>query len=141
MPAKIVLAYDDPEFLQQALSAFNEAGHELAPFIGSAAALRAMENGSRAELLITPIRFRTGQPTGISLALRARRRRPGLRIIFIATPEMREYAEDLGKIVMAPVEPGSLVAAAQLVLQDGTRTRRPLPQDALRPHSCTFGAV
>ena len=51
------------------------------------AALDALENAQRVEVLITRVRFPPGKPNGIALALMARHKRPGIKVLFTARPE------------------------------------------------------
>jgi DNA-binding response OmpR family regulator len=96
MPARIVLAHDDADFLRKAAAAIRAAGYEVAAFDRSMAAVDALRNAQTVELLITRVNFPPGSPHGVSLANMARRNMarskiPNLKVLFIARPEHRQY--------------------------------------------------
>jgi DNA-binding NtrC family response regulator len=58
MPARIVLVHDDPKFRECAVTALQDAGHEVRAFSGSMEAIDALDGAARIELLITRVTFR-----------------------------------------------------------------------------------
>lgn len=116
MPARILIAHDEPEFLDQASAALRSAGHEVVTFSGSMEALRFLEAAQAVELLITRVGFPPGTPNGVSLALMARRQRRGIKVIFTARPDREEFTEGLGELVPHPVSIPALVDAANRLL-------------------------
>ena len=76
MPARIVLAHDDPEFVHNTVPALRAAGYDVIAFADSMSALNALKGALRVEVLITRVLFPEGQPNGVSLGLMARLDRP-----------------------------------------------------------------
>lgn len=122
MPARIVLAHDGPEFLDQAATALRLVGHEVMTFGGSIEAFDALKAAQTVELLITRVRFPEGTPHGIALARLAQSRRPGLKILFTARPDMDEFTEGLGELILHPVRIPDLVNAATKLLNESPRS-------------------
>jgi hypothetical protein len=59
---------------------------------------------------VTRVIFPAGQPNGVALALMARVKRPGVKVLFAALPELREHTEGIGKIIPAPADPAEIAA-------------------------------
>lgn len=116
MPARVVLVHDDPEFVEQAAAAIENAGFSVATFTDQAAAVTALERMRLIDLLITRLRYGPGKPHGINLAQMARKRRPGLKVLFIALPEFAEQAAELGEFMPLPVAVPDLVDAVHRLL-------------------------
>jgi DNA-binding NtrC family response regulator len=116
MPALIVLVHDDVRFRDEATLALQATGLEVMAFSGSMAALTALESAKTVELLITRVSFPAGTPNGISLALVARAKRPGLKVLFTSKPETQEFIGDIGTHMPTPVTIPELVAAAMGLL-------------------------
>lgn len=110
MPARIVVVHDDPGFIEDAAAALWAAGYDVAAFSDSMTALLALEAAQSVELLITHVTFPSG-PNGVSLALVAKNRRPGLRVLFTAQPESQPYTVGVGEFLPAPVSAAELVEA------------------------------
>jgi DNA-binding response OmpR family regulator len=125
MPASVVFVHDDAEFREQAALALRAAGHKVMTFVGSMAALNALENAETVELLITRVNFPPGTPNGISLALMTRTKRPDVKVLFTATPESEEFIGDLGTIMRTPVAIPELVATATAMLNEARSGRSP----------------
>lgn len=105
MPARIVIVHDDCDFLQETTTALRNAGHEVAAYANTLAALTALEQANKVELLITRIEYAEGQPHGLALARIARLRRPQVKVIFITKLEHRSVAEGLGDFIATPTTP------------------------------------
>ena len=103
MPARIVLAHDDPEFVHNTVPALRAAGYDVIAFADSMSALNALEAAHRVEVLITRVLFPEGQPNGVSLGLMARLKRPGVKVLFIARPDTQEHTEGIGEFLPSPV--------------------------------------
>jgi DNA-binding NtrC family response regulator len=116
MPSRIVLVHDDQEFLEPALEALRRAGYDVVAFQDSMAALDALEHPTHIELLITRIRFPKGTPNGAALARMARIKRPGIKVLFAAFPEVRQHTEGLGEFLLRPLTTEGLLAAVEKIL-------------------------
>jgi hypothetical protein len=69
------------------------------------------------EVLITRVRFPPKKPNGIALALMARHKRPGIKVLFTARPEFAQHAEGVGEFMSVPIDLTELVAAVGRLLQ------------------------
>jgi DNA-binding NtrC family response regulator len=118
MPARIVLVHDGADFLRKAAAAIRAAGYEVAAFDRSMAALDALRNGQSVQLLITRVEFPPGSPHGVSLASMARRKTPGLKVLFVARPENQEYTQGIGEFMAAPVSIPDLVDRVSVLLAE-----------------------
>ena len=61
MPARIVVAHDDPDFIEGTVMALRNAGYDVAAFVESMSALAALETAQRVEVLITCVLFPEGR--------------------------------------------------------------------------------
>ena len=116
MPARLAVVHDDPIFLNGTVSALLRAGYDVASFSQSMAAISALETQQRVDILITRVGLPEGTPHGVALALMARARRPGIRILFTAPPELASHAEDIGEVLVAPVTAEAVVAKVRKML-------------------------
>src|ERR1700733_9740059 len=80
------------------------AGHDVRAFTDTMSALKALERAQRVEVLVTRVVFPAGQPNGVSLALIAKLKRPGVKVLFAAEHETREHTEGLGEFLPAPAD-------------------------------------
>jgi DNA-binding NtrC family response regulator len=117
VPARVVVVHDEPKFSKQTVDALRLVGYEVAAFTDPMAALDALENAQRVEVLITRVRFPPGKPNGIALALMARHKRPGIKVLFTARPEFAQHAEGVGEFMPMPASPQELVASVGRLLQ------------------------
>lgn len=117
MPARIVIVHNEPEFADPLTAALKSAGHDVATFPDSIAAWDALDAARRVEVLITRIRFSPGSPSGISLAQMARYKRPGIRVVFAASPELAGYAAGLGEFVPMPASVPDVVHVVTRMLE------------------------
>jgi DNA-binding NtrC family response regulator len=97
MPARIVIVDDEQTFADSLTSALRAAGYDSANYIDPIAALEALAEAQRVELLITRVEFAKGRSNGHSLALMTRRRLPGVKILFVAKEVYRESAIAIGE--------------------------------------------
>jgi DNA-binding NtrC family response regulator len=120
MPARIVLAHDDEAFVIAATVALRNAGYSIVTFTDSMVALEALLAARSVELLITRIEFASGKPNGIALARMGRAKRPGMKVVFTASPEFAEQAEGLGAFLPLLADATDLVATVARLLRDDT---------------------
>jgi len=112
MARQILLVHDDPAFTGAASGALREAGYEVMVFPDPLVALNALERAEHLDLLITRVEFPAGRSNGASLALMARIKQPGAKVLFLCRPEHRHEVADLGEILPLYVFPSEIVAAA-----------------------------
>lgn len=103
MPARVVLVLDEPGFAEKAAKLLNEAGYDTAPLSDPYAALDALEGARKIEVLVTCEEYGPGKPNGISLALMARHKRPGIKVIFVGTAGTADFAEGVAVFLQLPV--------------------------------------
>jgi hypothetical protein len=96
MPARIVLALNEPGFADKAAAVLMRGGYDAKALPDSMAALKAMKGAHLIELLVTCPNFEAGKPNGIALALMARRNRPRLKVLFVGPPELEFFTAGLG---------------------------------------------
>ena len=121
MPARVLLVHDDPEFVGRATPALEGAGYTVAAFLDPLQALDAVRAAGQAELMITRMEFEALTLNGVALARMAKMTCRNIRVIFTASPELREHAEGLGEFLPLPVDVADLLAAA------GRALGRPVP--------------
>jgi DNA-binding NtrC family response regulator len=121
MPARVAVVHDDPIFLNGTVSALKRAGYDVASFSQSMAAISALDTQQRVDILITRVGFPEGTPHGVALALMARTKRPGLKVLFTARPEMARHTEDIGEVLVAPVTAEGVLAKVREMLAEPTR--------------------
>jgi DNA-binding NtrC family response regulator len=122
MPAQIIVVDDDAAYADEVGRAFMAAGHEVRVFPDPLASLDALEAATRVELLITRVEFPAGRSNGAALALMARQKRPGVKVLFVCRSEYRKDVEDLGEVLEAPAPVSDIVAAAAPLLACGNKT-------------------
>ena len=113
LPACVIFVHDDPAFLASAASAIQRSGYTVAAFSDPMQALSTLEKAKSAELLVTRAEFSRGKPNGVSLALMARVRRPGIKVLFMGRPEHDEHTRGLGDLLPADASVADVVQAAQ----------------------------
>ena len=109
MPARIVVVHDDPEFIERTVTALVSAGHDVRAFSSSMSAIEALEAAQRVEVLVTRVVFPDGQPNGVALALMAKVKKPGVKVLFAARPDMEEHTEGVGEFLPSPADPADIV--------------------------------
>ena len=124
MPARIVIVHDDASVLHPLAQALEGAGLGVAAFDNSSAAWHALGRAATVEMLITGTRFHRSSPQGLALMVRTRKRRPGVKAIFIGAPRSRTAFSRIGEFVPyqsghpgdAPIDiPAAVAAVARLV--------------------------
>lgn len=118
MPAQVVVVLDDADTVRALTNAIRANGHTVQPFTDPLAAMNALEGAKKAELLITCIAFPTGKGNGRSLALMARYKRPGIKLIFLCHPRDEEHIGDLGRCLPLPVDVPKVVGLAERLLAE-----------------------
>jgi DNA-binding NtrC family response regulator len=118
MPARIVMAHDDEEFVIATTVALRNAGYTIVTFTDSMLALEALLEARSVELLITRVEFAPGKPNGIALARIGRGKRSGMKVVFTALPEYANHAEGLGAFLPLRVDVADLVATVMRLLRD-----------------------
>jgi DNA-binding response OmpR family regulator len=120
MPARVVVILDEPGFAVQVAAAINADGYDAIPLGDSMEGLEALREAHLIELLITSPNFPSGMPNGISLALMARSRRPGLKVLFLGSSEMERYTAGVGTLLTPPLTVAEVVIkAAEMLDPDG----------------------
>ena len=109
MPARIVVAHDDPEFIESTVMALRGAGYDVLAFASSMSALDALEAAPIVEVLITRVWFPQGQPNGVALGLMARMKRAGIKVLFVARPDTQGHTEGVGEFLPVPVTASEIV--------------------------------
>jgi DNA-binding NtrC family response regulator len=110
MPARILVVHDGPGLTERTAAALVTAGHEVSAVTSSMSAIEALEDARQIEVLVTRVTFPEGQPNGVALALMARVKKPGLKVLFVALPEMQKHTEGVGEFLAAPADPADIVA-------------------------------
>ena len=91
MPARIVIAHDDTEFVDNTVTALRAAGYDVLAFADSMSALAALEVSKRVEVLITRVLFPQGTPNGVALGRMTRLKRPEVKVLFVARRDTEEH--------------------------------------------------
>jgi DNA-binding response OmpR family regulator len=123
MPAQIVLVHDDPAFTEPLSRALVASGFEVMVFPDPLVSLDALEAARRLELLITRVEFPVGHSNGGALALMARHKRPGVKVLLVCRPEYRKDVEDLGEVLATPVTVAEVADAAVRLMLAVPRTK------------------
>jgi hypothetical protein len=119
MVARVVISLNEPGFADRVASVLNACGFDSAALPDSMVALSALEAANRVELLVTCCDHGPGKPNGLSLALMARMRKPGIKVLFVGPPELASKVEGVGAFIASPVtEEGIVGAATRLVTSD-----------------------
>ena len=92
----------------------------------------ALEHAEHIELLIARVRFPSGTPNGAALARMARLKRPGIKVLFAAFPEVQVYTEGLGEFLPRPLSIDELLETVGRMLDEyeDQRGDRPGPPAA-----------
>lgn len=116
MPARIVVVLNDPELADATVSALAADGHNALAVHDSRAALDLLEQAEDIELLVASTYFGEGKPTGSALALMTKLRRPDLKVIFTAHPQLVPLLEDIGRVIVEPISPSRVVDAVRITM-------------------------
>jgi DNA-binding response OmpR family regulator len=113
----ILVAHDDPSFLQPLVLALRAAGHEVSAFANSMPAWDALNNGPGVDILVTRVRFPKGNPHGVALAHNARANHPDIGILFAASQEMRHHIIGIGEFLAMPAGMPEVLARIEAMVQ------------------------
>jgi hypothetical protein len=116
MPARVVVVLDDAGFAVRTVETLLAGGVDALVLPNSMAALAALEASAKIELLVTCPQFAAGPPHGVALALMAREKRRGVRVLFIGPADLAPHTEGLGAFMAAPVNVADVVNAATRML-------------------------
>ena len=116
MPAPVLVAHDERETRELAVTTLRAAFLEVVGFEDPMAALDAMETDSRVRVLVTCVDFGPGKPHGVALARMVRVKRPGTKVVFAARAEHEPHTEGLGVFLPMPLNPDILVATVSRLL-------------------------
>ena len=81
-----------------------------------------LREAGQIELLITSVLFPGGTPHGVSLALMARTKRPGIKVLFVGKDELRKHTEGIGELLPLETEVSKLLDRAGFLLSGGELT-------------------
>ena len=112
MPARIVVVLDDAGFAVRTVETLLAGGIDAIALPNSLTALDALDasaTSGKLELLVTCPQFAAGPPHGVALALMARQKRPGARVLFVGPRELAPYTEGLGAFMAMPVTVAGVV--------------------------------
>jgi len=116
MPARIVVVHDGP-CLERVISGLSQRGHDVRGYSDPLAALNALEDARRVEVLLTRLHFGPGKSNGVALALMARLKRPGVKVVFLEKPDDPELTAGLGEVAEGPVDAASLTGLVDKLLE------------------------
>jgi DNA-binding NtrC family response regulator len=121
MPDRILVIEDDEATRYCYEHALSRAGYPTAGYPSYFAAAEAIDHGA-GRLLVVDLRLPPRTPNGFSIALMARKHRPGLPIIFVTGhPELAGLVDpELGPVLLKPIDPDLLVATVRRRLADLT---------------------
>jgi hypothetical protein len=83
------------------------------------AALTLLKKAANVELLVASTYFGERKPTGAALALMTKLRRPDLKVIFAANPELIPLLRDIGRVIIEPISPSRVVEAIRVAMNAG----------------------
>jgi len=115
--ARIVVVHDDPELTGRIVSALERAGHEVSAFAEPIAALELLEAALRVDLLVTRVRFAARKSHGVSLALVAKSKQPGLKVLFLTKREHTGHVKGVGEYLLTPFDMPDFMAAVERLLR------------------------
>jgi DNA-binding NtrC family response regulator len=116
MPAPVLVAHNEQETRELAVTTLRAAFLEVVGFEDPMAALDAIETDSRVRVLVTRVEFGPGKPHGVALARMVRVKRPGTKVVFVARAEYEPHTEGLGVFLPMPLNPDILVATVSRLL-------------------------
>ena len=121
MPATVLVVHDERGTRELAMIALRAAFLEAVGFDDPIMALDAIEASSRVRVLVTGVESPPGKPNGVALALMVRTKRPGTKVMFVASEEYAPHTEGLGVFLPSPLNPDILVATVgrMLVTRNG----------------------
>lgn len=118
VPMAVVIIVEDDDAWRTALEAeLRRRGHSPIGFGDYTGVLELLETSLGVDAMLCDLRLPPGTPNGLSLALMARRRRPGLKIVLMTamTDLPHDLANDFGALVPKTADMQGVIAAAGLV--------------------------
>jgi len=112
MPSRVVVVLDDVGFAVRAVETLLAGDIDALVLPNSMTTLDALEASAKIELLVTCPQFAAGPPHGVALALMARQKRPGVRVLFVGPADLASHTEGVGAFMAAPVTVADVVNAA-----------------------------
>jgi hypothetical protein len=115
LPVRVVVVLDDAGFAVRTAETLRASGIDALVLPSSLTALDALEasaTSAKLELLVTCPQFAVGPPHGVALALMARQKRPGVRVLFIGPADLAPHSEGLAGFMAVPVTVGGVVNAS-----------------------------
>ena len=116
MSARVAVVHDDARIRDDLVNALRCAGCDATGFSETRAALVAIEADERIELIITRVTFPEGTQNGVSLALMGRMKQRGMKVLFLARPQMVKYTSGVGEVLQTPVPATDVVAKVRAML-------------------------
>lgn len=117
MPARIVVVLDEPTAADQVAALLQAQSYDAISLRDSMIALDALAGATHVELLVTSLNHGSGKPNGISLALMARQRRPGMKVMFAGDEALAHHTDGLGTFLASPIKIEDVVSAAIRMLE------------------------
>jgi DNA-binding NtrC family response regulator len=121
MPAPVVVVHQQLETQRMLISTVRDAGYEVAGFADPLKALDAIENGSRARVLITRLDFGPGKLNGIALARMIRHKGLGVQMVFVGQADKARYLDRTEAFVPHPVDLDAVADAVRRALATSVR--------------------
>jgi DNA-binding NtrC family response regulator len=97
-------------------AALAKEGFAVETFTDSMAAVLFFDTPNPVDVLVTRIQFGKGRPHGVSLAYIAKRKRPGVKVVFVAKPEFAQDAEGIGEFHPMPLPAAEVVHIVKRLL-------------------------
>jgi DNA-binding NtrC family response regulator len=119
MPAPVLVVHQDAEICSQMLGALRAAQCEAAGFHSSMTALNAIENGSRARVLVTQVDFGAGTLNGDALARMLRLKRPKIKVVYVDHAENQRHITVGGPFLPYPIDLNALTKTVRHLLTAG----------------------
>jgi CheY-like chemotaxis protein len=114
------LVVDDDEAVRGAVcEGLRTAGYKVVATATTTEALRELETGRAIDLAVVDVKMPPGHPHGFAFARMARLRRPTLRFVFmsgcpeVAAPDVVEFEEPLGPVLLKPVRIADLIETTE----------------------------
>ena len=114
----VLIVHSEGEFLQQAAGALEGAGYDVSTCVDPFEALSILDGTAPIDLLVTRTFYSQGRPNGISLAMMARWKRRGIKIVFTSRKGNERLTAGIGELVPHPVSLTALVEAVARALND-----------------------
>lgn len=123
MPAEVVVVFDDRERREAAVQALREAGLDVAAFDNSMSALIAIEQDSKARMVVSSVNAPPGKLGGVALLRMLRYKqlilngKSELCAVLVGRAEDREFVEEGDECLYTAFDPKAVVAAVKRMLR------------------------